>query len=119
MSPSLRLTSRICLPPWRVCVSALLVLLVIYNPFTALNGSSSALSYETLARNRASIGASELEHFSPVPNPEIQPDLEVDLRGVELAPSVEEQERSGDQREVIASEPELLAGAWFRPPPSQ
>jgi hypothetical protein len=119
MSPSLRLMTRIALPPLRVCVSALLVLLVIYNPFAVLHGSSSSLSYETLARNRASIGASELQHFSPVSNPQLQPDVQVHLRGVEPAPCVEEQEPSGDQREVIAWEPQLLAGVWFRPPPSE
>ena len=119
MSPSLRLMTRIWLPPLRVCVCALLVLLVIYNPFAALNGSCSSLCYESLARNRASIGASELQHFSPVSNPELHPNAEVDLRGVAPAPCVEEQEQSGDQREVIAWDPELLTGVWFRPPPSE
>lgn len=105
-------------PRWRVCVCVLLVVLVIYNPFSALSGFSGNLSYDQLARNRASIGAGELQQFSPVSNPELQTVPDVDLRGEELPRSAPERPLSRDQQDVTALEPAVLAGVWFRPPPS-
>lgn len=116
LTPSLK--RRATVRPWQSCVCLLLVALVVYNPFAALNGSSSHLSYEKLARNRASVGSGELQHFSPVSNPDVHADPDVDLRGAEPAICVRETQPDRTQEEAIPSEPELLAGVWFRPPPS-
>src|SRR5271167_3439716 len=51
---------------WRVCVSILLIGLVLYNPFLAMKIHSDGLAYSALARHRATVGASEMQHFSPV-----------------------------------------------------
>jgi hypothetical protein len=104
--------------PWQICVCLALVALVVYNPFAALNGSSSHLSYEKLARNRASVGSGELQHFSPVSNPDVPADLDADLRDAEPAICVRETQPDRTQEQAIPSEPELLAGVWFHPPPS-
>jgi hypothetical protein len=93
-------------------------MLVVYNPFAALNGSSYRLSYEKLARNRASLGASELQHFSPVSSPDSQIELNVDLLSAEPRSCPQESQSCRDQQALIPVEPELLAGVWFRPPPS-
>jgi hypothetical protein len=114
--PSFKL--RPGLPTWRVCLCVLLITLVVYNPYAALNGSSDRLSYDKLASNRASIGSSELQHFSPVPAPDSHIELDVDLRSAEPVRCLQESQPSRDQLDVIPAEPELLAGVWFRPPPS-
>jgi hypothetical protein len=103
---------------WRICLCVLLIGLVIYNPFIALSGSSGDLSYEKLARNRATIGASELQHFSPVLDPTVQPDVAVEISDAEPAAAVQETQPGMVQREVTPLQPELLASLWFRPPPT-
>lgn len=118
MSSRLSFKPALSLPSWRVCLCVLLMAFVVYNPFAALSGSSGHLSCERMARHRASIGSSELQHFSPVSNPDVHTDLEVDVRGAEPAPCVQENQPGRDQLEIIPSEPALLAGVWFRPPPS-
>lgn len=118
MDPSLSLKPRFWLPRGRACVCVLLIALVVYNPFAALGGSTGRLSYETLARNRASIGSGELQHFSPVSNPDVQSDLALDLQGMGSAVSIEQQQPARDQHTELPSEPSLLSAVWFRPPPS-
>jgi hypothetical protein len=118
MSPGPNIRQLSWLPSWQVCLCVLLVALVIYNPFTALNGSSNCLSYDQLARNRSSIGAGELQHFSPVSNPEVQSATDVELRGAEPVQCVQGKRRGPDQSTIAPSEPALLTGVWFRPPPS-
>lgn len=107
-------------PLWRVSISLLLIALVLYNPFSALHASSGRLSYDKLARHRASIGSGELQHFSPVSNPLGQADIaiDVDVNGAEPAACIQKYQTGRDEHELLASEPELLAGVWFRPPPS-
>ena len=118
MSSHLSLRLRVGLPHGRVCLCLLLIALVVYNPFAALSRSSDHLSYDKLASNRASIGASELQHFSPVSSPDSQIELAVDLLTVEPKGCAQESQLRRDQQVLIPVEPELLAGVWFRPPPS-
>jgi hypothetical protein len=106
------------LPHWQVCLCVLLIALVVYNPFAALSGSPSHLSYETPARHRASVGSSELQHFSPVPNPGMQGDLDVVSLGAEILPCKQETPCVRDRQVEIAAEP-MLTGVWSRPPPSR
>ena len=105
-------------PSWRVCVCLLLIALVVYNPFVALSGSSGKLCYENLARNRASVGASELQHFSPVSAPDFQMQWDIQLPGAEPQRCAQETRAPQNGYEVAPPEPELLAAVWFRPPPS-
>jgi hypothetical protein len=46
-------------------VCLLLVALCLYNPFQAAAPSSDSLNIRHSASNRATVGASELQHFSP------------------------------------------------------
>jgi len=119
MRRSLNLKVMYRLPRWQVCLSVLLILLVIYNPFSALNGWSGSVSYDELARNRATIGSSELQHFSPVTSPGVHGDVAIALLSAELLRCAQESEPGADQREEILPEPAKLAGVWFRPPPSR
>jgi hypothetical protein len=104
---------------WRACICLLLIGLIVYNPFVALSGSSGNLSYEKPARNRATIGSSEMQLFSPVLTPTSQPDLDVEVKGAEPAAAVQESLPGVDQREVIFLQPEVFANLWFRPPPTR
>jgi hypothetical protein len=108
-----------CLRCWRIGICLLVVGLVLYNPFVALSGSSGCLSYERLACNRATVGSAELQDFSPAPNPNFQPpDVDAGVPQIEPAVILQVQEPAVDQEEMIPAEPELLAGVWFRPPPT-
>jgi hypothetical protein len=107
------------LPNWQVCLSVLLILLVVYNPFAALSGHSSSISYDKLARNRSTIGSSELQHFSPVSNTGLHSDVEIALLATEQLRYEPETQPRADHTEEIPSEPAQLTGFWFRPPPSQ
>lgn len=113
--PSVR--PQLWLPSRRVCFCVLLIALVVYNPFALLNGSSDHLSYDKLASNRASIGAGELQHFSPVKCPDSHIELYVDALSAEPRRAEQESQPRRDQQALIPAEPELLAGVWFRPPP--
>ena len=119
MGRSLKLKAARLLPRWQVCLCLLLILLVVYNPFSLLSGYSGSLSYDKLARNRATIGSSELQHFSPVSNPGLHNDLDAMPPGAELPQCGHEAEPGTDPGEEVASEPAKLAGVWFRPPPSR
>jgi len=107
-------------PAWRVCLSVLLIALVLYNPFSALNGSSGHLSYEKLARYRATVGSGELQHFSPVSKAYGQADLdaEVDVIDTDPAGRTPAYQAERDREELLLPEQALLTGVWFRPPPS-
>ena len=118
MSPHPKLKRRPGRSDRRVCLCLLVAVLVVYNPFAALNGSASCHSYERLASNRATIGASELQHFSPVSHPEVKTEPAVGLRYAEAVPCKREWPLRRDQVEMIPSDPALLGAVWFRPPPA-
>src|SRR5215470_10242067 len=97
----------------------LLVLFLLYNPFFAAMHSSNGLDVSRPASHRATVGASELQHFSPangwgclsggdfvvaaVPSPPPQPSAESFL----VFPLIS----------LIA--PQVFGpGFWFRPPPT-
>ena len=105
-------------PFWRICLCVLLVALLIYNPFAALTGSSGRVSYEKLARNRASVGASELQHFSPVSRPDVKTEANVDVPSVEPVRIEQEEKPARELGWVLPADPALLSEVWFRPPPS-
>ena len=104
---------------WRFCVCVVLICLVIYNPFAAATAAPSHLSYAQMARNRATIGSSELQKYSPVADPIVQPDFDVEVRGAECAATVQESQPGMIQREETPFQPELCASLWFRPPPKR
>jgi len=106
-------------PAWHMVLCVLLIGIVLYNPFAGLCHTVNHLSCEKLARNRATVGSTELQHFSPVPNPTELPDTEVDVNKAESAEAVGETDRAMIQQDVIPLRPEFFAGVWFRPPPTR
>jgi len=103
-------------PMWRALICVLLVCLLLYNPFVALTSASDELAYQALARHRASVGASEMQHFAPVKAETGQPDLGVATPKAELSAPREEARLESGRVHL----PRLLGGMtshWFRPPP--
>lgn len=104
---------------WRIGIALLLMSLVFYNPFIARGKSSDYLSYQRLACNRATVGLAELQDFSPAPDPNLEPpDMEAEVPQIEPAVILQAREPAFDQMELLPAEPEVLAGVWFRPPPT-
>ena len=103
-------------PVWRAWICVLLIGLVVYNPFAALTSASDGLSYQALARHRASVGASEMQHFAPVKAQTGRPDVNVASQKGEPPVPLEETRLEGGR----VDPPRLLEGMtslWFRPPP--
>jgi len=101
---------------WRASICALLIGLVVYNPFAALTSASDGLSYQALARHRASVGASEMQHFAPVKAETGQPDATVATEKVDL-PATRQETRLESGRVHLPLLLEGMTSLWFRPPP--
>ena len=103
------------LPLWGRWICVLLVGLLLYNPFAALTSASAGLAYQALARHRASVGASEMQHFAPVKAETGQPDVTVAAPKADLPAPREEARLDGGRVHLPLLEG--MASLWFRPPP--
>lgn len=101
-----------------LCVSLLLIALLLYNPFLALIGHSDGLTYQALARHRATVGASELDHFSPVQGDNAQLEAIVEETFQRLTADKKELPTPVLQDPTVPKPVELIASVWFRPPPA-
>ena len=101
----------------RVWTCVLLAALILYNPFAALCFSHGTIEVHTLQRNRASVGASELQHFSPVQDGKQQADLNLESNCEELAVPAETFAARGFEREVEVPRSDIVSKVWSRPPP--
>jgi len=104
---------------WQMCLSILLIGLVLYNPFLALANHSDGLTYQAMARNRATVGASEMQHFSPIQNDSAQLEATVERICIELALEKTNFSSQPFPVELLPQRPELSANVWFRPPPNR
>ena len=104
-------------PTWRASICALLISLVVYNPFAALTSASNGLAYQALARHRASVGASEMQPFAPVKADTAQPDVTVATEKGELPATRGEEARLECGRVHLPLLLEGMTSLWFRPPP--
>lgn len=104
---------------WQVCLCVALIGLMLYNPFASLCGTNDGLCYDQLARNRATVGASELQHFSPITDSTIQSQLDLDTPATGLLPVVWEAFSLFDLQQAFAPQPDLLNEFWNKPPPAR
>jgi hypothetical protein len=95
----------------------LLAALLLYNPFAALCVSHGGTEVHTLQRNRASVGASELQHFSPVQDGIQQADLNLESNCEEVAAPADSFVARGFEREVEVPQSDIVSRVWSRPPP--
>ncbi len=105
-------------PPWQAGFCVLLACLILYNPFAALYCSHQILSVHTPQRNRATVGASELQHFGPVQEEAQQADLTVEDNRHEVVAPARSYVACGFAREEEVQQPEFSAEVWSRPPPT-
>ena len=104
-------------PKLRVWGCVLLAALILYNPFAALCFSHGTIEVHTLQRNRALVGASELQHFSPVQEGIQQADLNLESNCEEVAAPAETFVARGFEREVEVPQSDIDFEVWSRPPP--
>jgi hypothetical protein len=101
----------------RVWMCVFLATLLLYNPFAALCLSHGTFEVHTLQRNRASVGASELQHFCPVQDGTQQVDLNLESNREEVAVPAEGFVARGYEREVEVPQSDIVSKVWSRPPP--
>ena len=105
-------------PKWQIGLCLLLAALVIYNPFLAGAESGAGLCVEHSASNRATVGASELQQFSPINGQEILTIAAVSqLQQFDRLLSIASEPHEGAVEEVLGAVQYLPASLWFRPPP--
>jgi hypothetical protein len=102
---------------FRLWACVLLAALLLYNPFAALCFSHGTIEVHTLQRNRASVGASELQHFSPVQDDIPQTDLNLESRREVVAAPAGSFVARGFEREVEVPQSDIVSKVWSRPPP--
>lgn len=100
-----------------VWMCLLLAALLLYNPFAALYYSHDTIEVHTLQRNRASVGASELQHFSPVQDGIQQTDVNLESNREEVAVPAGSFVARGFEREVEVPQSNIVSKVWSRPPP--
>jgi hypothetical protein len=106
-------------PKWQVVVCLLLAALVVYNPFLGGAEFESGLCVRHSASNRATVGASELQHFTPIESRTILPAAFLVVADYLGALKQVTSERRSFLAEVeLPSALNLPASLWFRPPPA-
>jgi len=102
----------------QVLFCLLLIGFLLYNPFAALVHSHTGLSVDHLARNRATVGASELAHYSPVTKNGLDVSEHLECIG-DLVPVYTEQDSPlpilKASRQIFRLD--FSPALYFRPPP--
>jgi hypothetical protein len=111
---------RSAVPRWRACICFSLVFFLLYNPYIVAPNSTDGLSVRHPASNRATVGASELQHFSPADG---RDKLSIHVTAV-VEPLASFPEVSLEafrlHLQVISPTPQFFASnLWFRPPPAR
>jgi hypothetical protein len=119
MHSSIHSSDRSAVPRWQSLICFCLTLFLLYNPYMAAPGSTNGLNVRHPASNRATVGASELQHFSPADGKDqrstaaiasVEPFLsspEISSQAFELLPQV-----------VSPAQQFFGSSLWFRPPPA-
>jgi hypothetical protein len=120
MSARKAINTRSSAATWQVLVCFLLAGLFLYNPFLMGQRENGGLAVCHPASHRATVGASELEKFSPLdqslaPLPDLNV-VRIFLDPTALAPSTAVP--AADRDEVIPPQTVFYPSLWFRPPPA-
>jgi hypothetical protein len=103
----------------RALFCLVVAIFLLSNPFLTLFRAPGDTAVRHPVSHRATIGSSELQHFSPVSG-QGTPEASVAGNDSERIPArVEWPVRTtGDEHRVRAAAAELPASLWFRPPPA-
>jgi hypothetical protein len=107
------------LPNWFRCVCFALIVLLIHNPYLSAPGKAGGLNVCHPPSYRATIAASELQHFTPPASQNaFTPPATFGWKVLE--PLQADGRHSLVYVSQVASPPQQFwrAGLWFRPPPS-
>ncbi len=119
MHPSTQSPERSTVPQWHAWVCLCLALFLFYNPYLVAPSSAGGLNIRHPASNRATVGASELQNFSPADGRD-----ELSTHAVSavlpLALSIEVSSQVFKLLTQVVSPPQQFFGSslWFRPPPA-
>ena len=103
---------------WVALLCVLLAALFLYNPFVALVSPAGGVAYHSLSRNRATIGASELQQFTPQETPHLPlPLFFVSFVASTLQPLRHTWRPAHFVEARIRPLSEIPCDLWFRPPP--
>jgi hypothetical protein len=122
MSTVGKMSPRCSVPWWQILICVLLAGLFLYNPFLSAARSSDALTVCHPASHRATVGASELEQFTPSGDTAMAslPDTK-DARELLPRPAAADcpQSRYAEFAELaVTPHPGFSSSLWFRPPPT-
>jgi hypothetical protein len=104
---------------WQLCVCVLLIGLVLYNPFGTMANHSDGLAYQALARHRATVGASEMQHYASIQMESARVEMTVERIFTGIVVENNGWLIENLHEEELPLRPELVTGMWFRPPPMQ
>jgi hypothetical protein len=102
----------------RSSVCLVVALFLLSNPFLTSLRAPGDTSVRHPLSNRATIGSSELQHFSPVSGQDA-PDSSTTQANTERLPVRSERpvRTERNDQELLTAAPEFSASLWFRPPP--
>jgi hypothetical protein len=110
-------TRAVCVP--RVCLCLLIATLFLYNPFLATPNYFGELNLRHPARNRATVGASELQQFKVGDEgSKIKVPVSAATESPLALPGPAEPAPSLFLGKVSPPRQFLSASLWFRPPPA-
>jgi hypothetical protein len=102
---------------WHACVSVLLIGFLLYNPFIALISHSHGLAFQELARHRATVGSSEMQHYASA-HTEIDTAVVIVEDAFAAPATTSDETEYPDLEQSLPQHPEFTASLWFRPPPT-
>jgi hypothetical protein len=107
-------------PTWQVALCLLLAALVVYNPYLSATDPGMGLCVRHSASFRATLGASELQHFTPKDYIAMLAATAALALAAFLPFRLPESSRrhTGITERVAPPEQALPASLWFRPPPA-
>jgi hypothetical protein len=106
-------------PRWRAWVCFCLALFLLYNPYLAAPSSAGSLNVRHPASNRATVGASELQHFSPADGRDKLLAHATDaVEPLASLPKVSSQAFEFLPQVVSPTQQFFGSSLWFRPPPA-
>jgi hypothetical protein len=119
MPLSTHVPGRFAMPRWQSLVCFCLALFLLYNPYLAAPGSTSGLNVRHPASNRATVGASELQHFSPAGGKhKLATPAVVSIEHFFSIPDLSSQAFEFFPQVVSPAQQFFGSSLWFRPPPA-
>jgi hypothetical protein len=117
MKGSFHFVRRITALKWQSMVCLLLALFLLYNPFLTAPRTAGGLEVRHPVSHRATVGASELQHFTNTISQEL---IDFDVPAVTpfLLPALSKRNFLRASSEAHTPQKFLCASLFFRPPPA-